>query len=174
VELGYLPRGSVDGLFGPQTWYAVVAFQKWEGLERDGIVGPRTTAALRKARRPVPRTHVRGRATRVEVLLDRQLALVVRRNRVLRTLHVSTGVEGFETPPGSYRVFRKKRRSWSVPYKVWLPWASYFVGGVAFHRSSDVRVVPASHGCVRLTRHDARWLYERTPVGTRVRVLARS
>lgn len=174
VELGYLPRGSVDGQFGPQTWYAVVAFQKWEGLERDGIVGPKTTEALRNARRPTPRTRVPGPARRVEVLLDRQLALVIRRNRVQRTLHVSTGVEGFETPTGSFRVFRKNRRSWSVPYKVWLPWASYFDGGVAFHRSSDVRVVPASHGCVRLTRHDARWLYERTPVGTRVRVLARS
>ena len=80
----------------------------------------------------------------------------------------------FATPPGSYSVFRKEARSWSVPFKVWLPWASYFVGGIAFHEYPDVPVTPASHGCVRTPRYDAQWLYNFTPIGTPVRVLARS
>jgi lipoprotein-anchoring transpeptidase ErfK/SrfK len=37
-----------------------------------------------------------------------------------------------------------------------------------------VPVRPASHGCVRVTRHDARWLYRRMAVGTPVTVVARS
>ena len=89
-----------------------------------------------------------------------------------------TGLQGprreLRTPAGSYSVFRKEVRSWSVPFKVWLPWASYFVGGIAFHEYPDVPVAPASHGCVRTPRYDARWLYEFTPIGTPVRVLARS
>jgi lipoprotein-anchoring transpeptidase ErfK/SrfK len=87
---------------------------------------------------------------------------------------VSTGARGYATPTGRYEVFRKKRRSWSVPYRVWLPWASYFVRGIAFHQARNVPVRPASHGCARVTSHDARWLYGMTPVGTKVRVLARS
>lgn len=38
--------GPVDGLYGPQTQSAVVAFQKTKGLMPDGIVGPLTWAAL--------------------------------------------------------------------------------------------------------------------------------
>jgi lipoprotein-anchoring transpeptidase ErfK/SrfK len=150
----------------------VIAFQKWEGLVRDGIPGPVTQAALLTAKRPTARTA--GPGTRVEVLLDRQVALVIRRGRVLRTVHVSTGKRGYVTPPGRYEVFRKKRRSWSVPYRVWLPWASYFVRGIAFHQARVVPVTPVSHGCVRVTAADARWLYGLTPVGTKVRVIQRS
>jgi lipoprotein-anchoring transpeptidase ErfK/SrfK len=57
---------------------------------------------------------------------------------------------------------------------VWLPWASYFVRGIAFHQARVVPVTPASHGCVRVTAADARWLYGLTPVGTKVRVIQRS
>jgi lipoprotein-anchoring transpeptidase ErfK/SrfK len=150
----------------------VIAFQKWEGLVRDGVPGPVTQKALARAERPKPLT--RGRGARVEILLDRQLVLLVRRGRVVRVAHASTGKEGFVTPPGRYDVVRKRRRSFSIPYKVWLPYASYFVGGIAIHQSRSVPVWPASHGCVRVTRYDAKWLYRRTPLGTPVRVLARS
>jgi len=172
IKLGYLPQGAATDRFDQRTLSAVIAFQKWEGLVRDGIPGPVTQAALLVAKRPKPRTV--GTGTRVEVLLDRQVVLVIRGGRVLRTVHVSTGKRGFATPTGRYQVTRKSRRSWSVPYRVWMPWATYFVRGIAFHQAQDVPVTPASHGCVRVTAADARWLYALTPVGTKVRVIARS
>lgn len=46
--LGYY-TGPVDGIFGPLTRQAVVAFQNDQGLDADGIVGPRTYVHLRQA-----------------------------------------------------------------------------------------------------------------------------
>ena len=38
--------GAVDGIFGSQTSYAVVKFQRHHGLVSDGIVGPKTWSKL--------------------------------------------------------------------------------------------------------------------------------
>jgi uncharacterized protein DUF4157/putative peptidoglycan binding protein len=41
-------RPQADGAFGPQTRLAVMAFQLMNGLAADGVVGPRTVAAMRE------------------------------------------------------------------------------------------------------------------------------
>jgi hypothetical protein len=50
---GFSP-GVVDGIFGPHTQAAVVAFQLQNGLVGDGEVGPQTRAALANAQPAVP------------------------------------------------------------------------------------------------------------------------
>jgi lipoprotein-anchoring transpeptidase ErfK/SrfK len=114
-----------------------------------------------------------GPGRRVEVLLDRQLALLIQDDRVLRAVHISTGAYG-RTPIGSFHVYRKETLSWSVPFSVWMPWASYFVGGIAFHEYPVVPAYPASHGCVRVNRFDAPRLYAFAGYGTPVRVWSAS
>jgi peptidoglycan L-alanyl-D-glutamate endopeptidase CwlK len=47
-QLGFDPNG-VDGMFGPGTESAVIAFQKSKGLTPDGMVGPNTAAALQSS-----------------------------------------------------------------------------------------------------------------------------
>jgi putative chitinase len=44
-QLGFDPNG-VDGNFGPGTKAALIAFQKSQGLQADGIAGPQTMSAL--------------------------------------------------------------------------------------------------------------------------------
>jgi hypothetical protein len=70
----------------------------------------------------------------------------------------STGKQGYETLAGDWTIQRKYLRDWSVPYKLWLPYASYFVGGYAFHEYPAIPAFPASHGCVRTPRYDIKWL----------------
>ena len=58
VSLGFLLPADADGIQGPQTQTAVLAFQKWEGLTRDSVLGPQTMARLQTATRPTPVTRV--------------------------------------------------------------------------------------------------------------------
>lgn len=169
AQLGYLPKSAVDGAPGYRTQQAVVAFQAWEGLGRDGVVGPLTTAALAKATRPRPRGG--GPARRIEVYRAKGVALLVAHGRTRRALHVSSGGPGNETPTGTFRVFRKELRSWSVPFQVWLPYASYFNQGIAFHEYPDVPPYPASHGCVRVPAPEAQIVYRFAKLDTVVVVI---
>ena len=100
VKLNYLPPGAVDGLNGYRTQQAVIAFQSWEGLARDGIVGPHTQAALAKAKTPKPGKT--GASTRIEVYRSKGVALLVRDDKVRRAVHVSAGAPSTPTPSGSY------------------------------------------------------------------------
>lgn len=50
---GFNP-GKLDGIMGPNTKAAIVAFQKANGLVADGIVGPKTSAKLFTAAAPAP------------------------------------------------------------------------------------------------------------------------
>ncbi|MEO7197744.1 MAG: peptidoglycan-binding protein [Solirubrobacterales bacterium] len=157
AELRYLPKSAVDGIDGYRTQQAVIAFQSWRGLERDGVVGPATQAALAKASPPSPKGS--GPSRRIEVYPDRGVALLIKEDRTLRAIHVSAGASGTATPAGTFSVFRKELNSWSVPFQTWLPYASYFNAGIAFHEYPDVPTYPASHGCVRVPAPEAKGVY---------------
>jgi Sporulation and spore germination/L,D-transpeptidase catalytic domain/Putative peptidoglycan binding domain len=168
VDLGFMAQDGITGTVDYRTSNAVLGFQKWANLTRDGSLGSATVAALLRATRPVPTLRAPGR--RIEVQLRRQVALLIEGNRVVRAVHISSGAGG-KTPRGSFHVYRKERYSWSVPFKVWLPWASYFVGGVAFHEFGSVPTYAASHGCIRVNHYDAQMLFGFAEFGTRVDVI---
>lgn len=167
VRLTYLPPGAADGVFGTRTWHAVVAFQGWSGLTRDGVVGSGTAAALRHARPPQPSSRARG----IEVHIRQQVLLLVADGRVRRAIHVSTGAAG-RTPLGRYTIIRRESMSWSASFGVWLPFAQYFVGGYAMHEYPDVPAFPASHGCVRLPAAEAPSVWAFGRLGMRVWTIA--
>jgi len=164
AQLAYLPASAINGVFGMRTRHAVVAFQGWSGLARDGVAARRTQLALARARAPAPWSAAEG----IEVHIAQQVLLLVRAGRVQRAIHVSTGMPGWPTPVGHFRVLQRAARSWSVPFQVWMPLAQYFYGGYAIHEFSEVPDFPASHGCVRVPAAEAQAVWRFARVGMRV------
>ena len=155
-------RRGVDRLYEDDTRDAVRAFQKVEGLARDGVAGAEVWEALLTAR--TPRAAAGG--THIEVDKARQVLFEVRRGRVVRVVHVSTGATG-NTPAGRWRVYRK-----TPGYNaLGMYYSMYFLRGFAIHGYASVPPYPASHGCVRLPLWFAPRIYSRWQVGARVRVL---
>jgi putative cell wall-binding protein len=162
--LSYRP-GPVDGVFDKRTHQAVLAFQKWEGLARDGVVGPQVWARLLTAKTPQSARSSSG--SWVEVNKSKQVLLYVERGVVTRTLAVSTGNAnvGIVTPSGTYSITRRSG-GWDGPRYKPLYLRSW--GALAIHGYPSVPVWPASHGCVRVPLWDQDELYPLIPVGTRV------
>jgi lipoprotein-anchoring transpeptidase ErfK/SrfK len=167
VDLGFMAPEGITGSLDAQTSTAVLGFEKYAGLSRDGVLTDEVADAIARSTRPQPALRKPGH--RIEVHLGQQLAFLIDRNRVTRLVHISSGAFG-KTPSGAFHVYRKERYSWSVPFKVWLPWASYFTGGVAFHEFGSVPTYAASHGCVRVNHYDAPMLYAFATYGTPVDV----
>ena len=162
-ELGYLPRGTTSG--GYATQQAIMAFQGWEGLPRDGVAGSATQQRLATATRPTASKP--GTGKRVEVDIGRQVLLLENGSTVLSIIHVSTGATG-NTPRGTFSIIRKENPSWDYAFKFWLNYASYFYQGFALHEYPDVPGYPASHGCVRIASPFAAGVYEFAVYGTPV------
>lgn len=158
AALGYMPAGAAGNESSYATEQAVMAFQGFQGLPRDGVAGASTIKALSTAGRPRPQA-VMGNGRAVEVLIGRQVMLLEQDGKVVRAVHISTGAAG-NTPYGHFSVYRKELMSWSRPFSSWMPYASYFTGGFAFHEYPYVPGYPASHGCVRVGSPSAPFVYE--------------
>jgi peptidoglycan hydrolase-like protein with peptidoglycan-binding domain len=178
ADLGY-DVGPVDGFAGTQTYFAIMAFQKVEGLSRTGEDSAALRSALASASKPGPMVPA-GAANRVEIDLDRQVLFLWQNNSLARILPVSTGsgehycVDGdcdvAITPTGSFRIGRKAPGLEISPLgELWSP--SYFYGGIAIHGSPSIPPYPASHGCVRVPMYAATSLYDQLPTGMAVYVV---
>lgn len=166
AELGYLPANATPGNTSNYALsQAIMGFQGWNGLERTGTADSATQKRLAVAGRPQARKSGGGKW--LEGYIDRQVVLLVRGGRVVRAIHFSSGSAG-NTPRGTYSIYRKETMSWSIPFSSWMPYASYFTGGFAFHEYPDVPGYPASHGCVRIAAPFAPYLYEFASYGTPV------
>jgi lipoprotein-anchoring transpeptidase ErfK/SrfK len=172
AELGYQVHES-DGRFGPETHHAVVAFQKVNRLDRDGVVGPITRKALERPRVPKPRS---GRAGfHVEADLTLQVVYLVADGRIREILDASSASGQTYTVRGDVRVsvtplcdfkIQRKINAWRRSELGLLYRPAYFTGGYALHGAPSVPPFPASHGCIRITTAAMDRLFDRLPVGT--------
>src|SRR5919197_870341 len=158
--------------FGSETHHAVVAFQKVNHLDRDGVAGPKTMKALEHRRQPSPRSRS---GFHIEADLTLQVVYVVNGSRIEqildassasgRTYEVDGDVRVAHTPEGSFHVERKINAWHRSPLGL-LYRPAYFVGGYALHGAPSVPPFPASHGCIRITTTAMDRLYDRLALGT--------
>ena len=85
----HYPCGAVDGKYDYRTRDAVMAFEKYERLKRTGVVDGLVWQHLFAAQAPTPVLVKSG--DRVEVDLTRQVLMMIVDNKVIMTIHVSTG-----------------------------------------------------------------------------------
>jgi hypothetical protein len=175
TSLGYW-LGPPDGTFGDSTQQAVYALQKAASIQRDGVVGPVTQAALKRGVRAKPRK-IAGYL--VEINLSDDLLMIVRNGNLVWAYNTSTGGgytyvdEGItavaETPRGVYRIYREVHGLVTDSLgQLWLP--KYFDSGFAIHGDSYVPPYPVSHGCVRVSNEAIEWIWahDLVPLGTKV------
>jgi hypothetical protein len=154
-----------NGSYGYDTYSAVLAFQKVNGLTRTGRVTPYLWSRLAHA--GVPRAFI-PHGTHIEVSKTKQILFEVVNGKVTNVSHVSTGATG-NTPVGRFHVYRLgPGGSRSGMY-----YSLYFLRGFAIHGYHSVPPYQASHGCVRTPLWFAYGFYQRwAHIGTEIDVFA--
>lgn len=181
LQLGFWP-GDVDGEYGFATTQAVMAFQKYLGLDPSGSLDADTASWL-----SVFPERARGSAddgTLVEIDKGKQLLFIIQDGRTIWAFNTSTGSEipytatnqktgepesgDAVTPNGLHRVKRERPNGWWEGDLGDIYRPKYFIGGVAIHGMTRVPNKPVSHGCVRLSvaAMDFIWENDLVPLGS--------
>lgn len=119
---------------------------------------------------------------RIEVDLSRQKVLIYYKDKLLKEWICSGGTEEKPTPEGEFKTTGKGEYFWNPKYNMggyyWIRfYGAYLFHSVPFDKNNNIIQeeynklgVPASHGCIRLEVENARWLYEKLPLGVRVNI----
>ncbi|MGI9648114.1 MAG: L,D-transpeptidase family protein [Acidimicrobiia bacterium] len=154
---------------------AVVAFEKYHRLERDGVFASDHWGLLDQA---IAIPYRVDSPDRVEVDLERQILILVLDHTPAGIIPVSsangetyTSWNGntvtARTPEGDFSFYRSES-GWYRSYLGGLYEPFFFRGGYAIHGSGSVPAYPASHGCIRTQIADQDWLKPQLDYGMEV------
>lgn len=118
----------------------------------------------------------------INVSLDNQKTYVYKRKNntwnLVRTCPCSTGIPGEDTPCGSFYTQEKGNWFFSEKFQQGGKYWTQITGDILFHSvpfSRDKKTIldytlnkPASHGCIRLSVDDAKWIYSNIPRGSKI------
>ncbi|WP_099206107.1 L,D-transpeptidase family protein [Scatolibacter rhodanostii] len=117
----------------------------------------------------------------IYVSLEEQTVSVVdAQNLVVHSFPCSTGTEGYETPMGTYSVAGRGYSFFNEGLQEGAYYWTQFYGDYLFHSipfdvnrelqegEIDKLGQPASHGCIRLSMDNAKWIYENIESDTQV------
>lgn len=98
--------------------------------------------------------------------------------QLIKTYSCSTGISGEDTPSGSF--YTKEKGDWffSDRYEQGGKYWTQITGDILFHSfpfAKDKTTIldytmnkPSSHGCIRLSIDDAKWIYTNIPKGSKI------
>lgn len=172
-DLGFSP-GKIDGIYGPETYQAVIEFQRQKGLEPTGQVDTSTWDALGEGVE-VPADFPKASPTgRVSIVIDRekQRLYVYEDGRFFAEYPVAVGKSETPTPVGEWKI-TSKSSGWGGGFGTrWLglnvPWGIYGIHGTNKPWSIGQR---ASAGCIRMHNKHVEEIFPWIPLGTPVKVI---
>ena len=98
--------------------------------------------------------------------------------KLVRTCPCSTGIDGEDTPSGSFKTEEKGDWFFSEKFQQGGKYWTQITGDILFHSvpfSRDKKTIvdytlnkPASHGCIRLSVDDEKWIYTNIPRGSKI------
>lgn len=120
----------------------------------------------------------------VDVDQSTQTAAVMKGEKVVREMIMSSGKDDTPTPNGTFKIQNRGEWFYSNKYKqgakYWVSfkgWGKYLFHSVPFNEDKQLLDEEAallgqksSHGCIRLSIEDARWFYENIPDSARVEI----
>ncbi len=184
LDLGFWLQ-STNGDYGVTTSQAVMAFQKYAGLDPNSEVDEATTGALTSATTRAYGTANQG--SLIEVDKDRQLLFIIQDAYTVWTINISTGsgipfkerdknewgkwVRGDAiTPDGIFVINRQVEKGWRTGDLGDIYRPKYFNMGIGLHGAYKIPNYPASHGCVRMSTPamDFIWSADLAPMGMKV------
>ena len=172
MELGFWTEDT-DGKYGPVVTQAVMAAQKYYGLDPTGTADQATVDVLSGITERAWGTIHEGDL--FEVDKTRQLLFIIKGGRTDWVLNTSTGSDvpytevdqknggttsgDAHTPEGTFKVYREYSDGWESGQLGELYRPKYFKGGVAVHGAPQIPNRPVSHGCVRVSVNAMDWIW---------------
>lgn len=119
----------------------------------------------------------------IDISINDQMMTIIENYRIINKFPVSTGTWDMPTPIGTHQIYNHIPDSYSTLYDLYMPnWMAitpdggYGIHGLPYWKYSWGNVYEGenhlgwrvSHGCVRLSLENAKWLYGWAPVGTTV------
>ncbi len=183
--LEYMLSNVVDGVYGVATSAAISDFQKTSGLPETGVADKATQELLFSASaKKCPDPNARYPYKLIVDVSEQRVYVYEYANGSYSKLKArflcSTGKRETPTPLGTYRS-TEQINAWHYfrDYNCWAQYAYRISGAYYFHSvlykvkggtptASSVRNLGrrASHGCVRLSVENAKWIYNNCPKGT--------
>jgi lipoprotein-anchoring transpeptidase ErfK/SrfK len=177
-KLGGFGPVTVDGKQSAADCAAIKKFQSRYGIRPvAGLAGPTTySVSKRLASTKTSSCKARKSGTTICVDLTQQTVYVMKNGKVsVKPTVTRTGMKGYRTPTGTFKINKRTKKEWSNPYKVWMPYWQRFVGGVGLHQTTTYLHDGwrGSHGCINLLPADAKQLYGIGKIGMTVKVYGR-
>lgn len=186
-SLNYL-SGEADGVLGADTQLALTAFQKFNGLKQSGQADAETQRVLYSSSALAGKQADKRYLLKISVDKQRVYAyewsvLDQDYTSLARTMVCSTGLNATPTPKGTFTNTTPVVRWGYFPkFDCWAQYLYRINGSILFHsvlydsaeestlRWGSVQKLgsKASHGCVRLSVEDAKWIYNNCPAGTTI------
>ncbi len=182
-QLSYLY--SVDGAFGTLTENALKYFQRKNNLDQTGVADEQTQTLLFSPNAIESEEYVFPYKLVVDIS-DRRVYVYrwtgAGYGERINTLKCCVGAPSTPTPLGTYQAGGAIGGRWYYfkDFDCYAQYATRIVGGILFHSVTYSRPNEnsggstrslgraESHGCVRLTVSDAKWIYDNCPRGTTV------